>query len=67
MDDGNTARACEVALCALLEALGMGTNDAERALLAELSNVILRNRRGLAVGRLAAAAELRRALPHAGA
>jgi L-asparaginase II len=67
IDDGNNARACEVALCALLEALGAATNEAERALLAALSNVTLRNRRGLAVGRLAAAAELRRSLPRAGA
>jgi L-asparaginase II len=67
MDDGNTARACEVVLCALLEALGLARNAAEHALLARLSNVTLRNRRGAAVGRLAPGAGWRRDLPQAGA
>jgi L-asparaginase II len=66
MDDGNNARACEVALAALLEALGMAHNEAERALLAELSDVTLRNWRGTPVGRLAAQLELRRTLPQTG-
>ncbi len=66
MDDGNNARACEVALAALLEALGVARNEAERGLLAELSDVTLRNWRGASVGRLAAQLELRRTLPQAG-
>ncbi len=64
MDDGNNARACEVAVAALFEALGLARNEPERALLAELSDVNLRNWRGIDVGRLAAHAELRRTLPH---
>jgi L-asparaginase II len=67
MDDGNNARACEVAVAALFEALGLARTEAERALLAELSNVSLRNWRGTEVGRLAAQPELRRTLPQAGA
>jgi L-asparaginase II len=67
MDDGNTARACEVAVAALLEALGVARSEPERALLAELSNVTLRNWRGIDVGRLAAEPALRRELHHAGA
>jgi L-asparaginase II len=67
MDDGNNARACEVAVAALFEALGLARHEPERALLAELSNVTLRNWRGLDVGRLAAEPELRRTLPRAGA
>jgi L-asparaginase II len=67
MDDGNTARACEVAVAALFEALGVARSEPEQALLAELSTVTLRNWRGTPVGRLAAHPELRRTLPHAGA
>jgi L-asparaginase II len=67
MDDGNNARACEVAVAALFEALGLARTEAERALLAELSNVSLRNWRGTEVGRLAAQPELRRTLPQGGA
>jgi L-asparaginase II len=67
MDDGNNARACEVAVTALLEALGTARTEAELALLAELSDVPLRNWRGMEVGRLAAAPELRRNLHQAGA
>ncbi len=67
MDDGNNARACEVAVAALFEALGLARHEPERALLAELSNVTLRNWRGTQVGRLAAQPELRRNLPQAGA
>jgi L-asparaginase II len=65
MDDGNNARACEVAMAALLEALGLARSEPERVLLAELSNVALRNWRGIEVGRLAAGPELRRTLPQA--
>jgi L-asparaginase II len=67
MDDGNNARACEVAMAALLEALGVARNEPERALLAELSNVSLRNWRGIDVGRLAAEPGLRRHLPQTSA
>jgi L-asparaginase II len=67
MDDGNTARACEVVLCALLQALGLARSADEHALLARLSDVSLRNRRGAAVGRLAAGSGWRRDLPQAGA
>jgi L-asparaginase II len=67
MDDGNNARACEVAVAALFEALGLARSEPERALLAELSNVSLRNWRGTPVGRLAAQPELRRTLPQGGA
>lgn len=65
MDDGNNARACEVAVAALFEALGVARSEAERALLAELSNVSLRNWRGIEVGWLAAGPELRRTWPQA--
>jgi L-asparaginase II len=67
MDDGNTARACEVAVAALFEALGLARAEPERALLAGLSNVTLRNWRGIQVGHLAAQPELRRTLPRSGA
>jgi L-asparaginase II len=67
MDDGNTARACEVAVAALFEALALARSEPERALLAELSNVTLRNWRGIEVGRLAAEPDLRRNLHQAGA
>jgi L-asparaginase II len=53
MDDGNTARAVEVAMAALLRRLVPARSDAEHGLLAELSNVTLRNWRGIDVGRLA--------------
>jgi L-asparaginase II len=67
MDDGNNARACEVAVAALFEALGLARHEPESALLAELSDVTLRNWRGAPVGRLAAQPELRRTLPQGGA
>ncbi len=67
MDDGNNARACEVAVAALLEALGVARTEPERVPLAELSNVTLRNWRGIDVGRLSAEPGLRRKLHHAGA
>ncbi len=60
IDDGNTARACEVAMAALIEALVPLHGDTERELLAGLSTLPLRNWRGLEVGRLAAHASLRR-------
>ena len=60
VDDGNTSRACEVVMAALIEALVPLHSDADRALLASLSNLTLRNWRGLDVGRLAAHESLRR-------
>ena len=65
VDDGNTSRACEVAMAALIEAWLPLQDDAERALLARLSNLPLRNWRGLDVGRLAAHDSLRRLVPSA--
>ena len=59
VDDGNTSRACEVVMAALIEALVPLHSDADRALLASLSNLTLRNWRGLDVGRLAAHESLR--------
>jgi L-asparaginase II len=53
MDDGNNARAVEVAMAALLQRFLPVRSDTEAALLAELSNVTLRNWRGIEVGRLA--------------
>jgi L-asparaginase II len=60
VDDGNTARACEVVMATLIESLVPLDNDGERRLLAGLSNPTLHNRRGLEVGRLAAHEGLRR-------
>lgn len=54
MDDGNSARACEVVMAALLAALAEPADGAETELLQALSNVTLRNWRGIEVGRLAA-------------
>jgi L-asparaginase II len=65
MDDGNNARACEVAVAALLQGLGTARSDAEVALLDELSHVTLRNWRGTEVGRVAVHPELLRTLPPA--
>ena len=58
MDDGNTSRACEVAMAALLLRLLQPGDDAERSLLQDLSGVRLRNWNGIEVGRLAAAETL---------
>jgi len=56
MDDGNTSRACEVALAGLLRRL-LPPADADEAVLGPMSDVLLRNWNGLEVGRLAAAQE----------
>ena len=53
IDDGNTARACEVAMAALIQAFVPLPDDAQRTLIAELAQPVLRNWRGLEVGRLA--------------
>ncbi len=53
MDDGNTARAAEVAIVALIESL-LSLDDADRAFVAPLRDVTLTNWNGRVVGRLAA-------------
>ena len=53
MDDGNTARAAEVAVVALIAAL-LPLDDADRAVVGPLKDVALRNWNGRPVGRLAA-------------
>ena len=61
VDDGNTARAAEVAMAATIEAL-VALDDAEAGFIATLSDVELRNWNGRAVGRLRAAEALRAGL-----
>lgn len=63
MDDGNNARACEVVLAALLQRLfaRSACSEADAVFLAALADQPLRNRRGIEVGRLQAAAALRAA------
>lgn len=59
MDDGNTARAAEVALVALVDSL-LALDDADRAFVAPLRDVTLTNWNGRVVGRLAAAPDFAR-------
>ena len=54
MDDGNTARAAEVAIVALIESL-LPLDDTDRAFVAPLRDVTLSNWNGRVVGRLVAA------------
>jgi L-asparaginase II len=54
MDDGNTARAAEVAVVALVASL-LPLSEADAAVLAPLKDVTLKNWNGRVVGRLAAA------------
>ena len=61
MDDGNTARAVEVALAACVQAL-LRLNEDEQALLQRHSELAQRNWNGRLVGRLAATAGLRATL-----
>jgi L-asparaginase II len=65
IDDGNNSRASEVVMAALIAAFVPLPAEAERELLAGLSNLPLRNRRGLEVGRLAAHESLRGLAPRA--
>jgi L-asparaginase II len=58
MDDGNTSRACEVAMAALIERL-LPLQGADADLLASLSQVTMRNWNGIEVGSLVAAPALR--------
>jgi L-asparaginase II len=61
MDDGNTARACEVVLAAAVERL-LPLADADRAFVHGLSDLTLKNWNGIEVGRLRATDALRRAV-----
>ncbi len=61
IDDGNTARAAEVAMAATIEAF-VDLDDEEADLLAGLSDVALRNWNGIEVGALRATSELRAGL-----
>jgi L-asparaginase II len=61
IDDGNTARAAEVAMAAVIEAL-LPLEGENAALLASLSDARLSNWNGIEVGRLRASAALREAL-----
>jgi L-asparaginase II len=59
MDDGNNARACEVAQAAVVQALMQSLSDAEQAELQTMSDIALVNWNGTEVGRLQAAPALR--------
>jgi L-asparaginase II len=61
IDDGNNARAAEVAIAAVIEAL-VQLDDGERAFMRGLSEATLRNWRGIEVGALRASEGLRTAL-----
>ncbi len=61
MDDGNTARGCEVVMAALIERL-LPLQGEDAALLASLSDLKLRNWNGIEVGALRAAPELQKAM-----
>jgi L-asparaginase II len=58
MDDGNTARACEVAMAALIEQL-LPLAEPEAVLLRSFSDAAIVNWNGIEVGRLQAGATLR--------
>ena len=58
IDDGNNARAAEVAMAAVIEAL-LPLDDADARLMRSLSEVDLRNWNGILVGRLMASDALR--------
>jgi L-asparaginase II len=58
IDDGNTARAAEVAMAAAIEAF-VNLDDEEADLLRRLSDAPLRNWNGIEVGALRATPELR--------
>jgi L-asparaginase II len=62
VDDGNNARAAEVAMAALIEAF-VPLDDGDAALLRGLSDVTLKNWNGIEVGALRASAALRSAAP----
>ncbi len=58
MDDGNTSRACEVAMAALIERL-LPLSDVDGRFVRDFSDVTLSNWNGLEVGQLRAASVLR--------
>ena len=58
IDDGNNARACEVVMAAVIEAL-LPLDDAQASLMRSLSELQLTNWNGIHVGQLRAAAVLR--------
>jgi L-asparaginase II len=58
MDDGNTARACEVVMAGLIEAL-LPLNPDDAAFMRTLSQVSMKNWNGIEVGTLRAASALR--------
>ena len=58
IDDGNNARAAEVAMAAVIESF-VALDDGEAQLLRSLSDVSMKNWNGIEVGRLAAAPVLR--------
>jgi L-asparaginase II len=62
IDDGNNARACEVVMAALIEALVV-LDDDEARLVRSCSDLTLRNWNGRIVGALRASEPLRRAAP----
>ncbi len=64
IDDGNTARAAEVAMAATIEAL-LNLDDADATFMRGVSDVTLRNWNGIEVGALRATRELREALAQA--
>lgn len=57
MDDGNTARACEVVMAALIEGL-LPLTEEESTFMQPLRTVVLRNWNGIEVGRLQASSAL---------
>ncbi len=59
VDDGNNARACEVVMAAVVQALLPLDNATDRSLIQSLAAVTLTNWRGMEVGRLHAAPALR--------
>jgi L-asparaginase II len=61
VDDGNNARAAEVAMAATIEAF-VALDDADATFMRGLSDVTLRNWNGIEVGALRATAEMRGAL-----
>jgi L-asparaginase II len=64
VDDGNNARACEAAMAAVIQAWVPLRDETQRKLLDSLSNGVLRNWRGLEVGRLTTHESLRRLTPN---
>jgi L-asparaginase II len=59
MDDGNTARACEVVMAVLIQRL-LPLHEADAAFMQAFSDAVLRNWNGIEVGRLQAAPDLLR-------